>query len=145
MKKALANPYSAATHFGGVTSCVDLVEWKNCFHGYRANGTDIDGYTNRFHELALLCPRMVEPSSEGRALHRGLSKNIRGDVTSSQPATFDHAIRMAYQLIGQIIQDKNDEVHEGEKRKGEGDRGGRSDNRRDYNNDKTKEGLMLEP
>ncbi|GKA69844.1 hypothetical protein Tco_0775908 [Tanacetum coccineum] len=24
-------------------------------------GTDIDGYTNRFHELALLCPRMVEP------------------------------------------------------------------------------------
>nr|GFA53643.1 hypothetical protein [Tanacetum cinerariifolium] len=23
--------------------------------------TDIDGYTNRFHELALLCPRMVEP------------------------------------------------------------------------------------
>ncbi|GJS57630.1 putative reverse transcriptase domain-containing protein [Tanacetum coccineum] len=37
-------------------------------------------------------------------------------------------------LMGQIIQDKNDEVHEGEKRKGEGDRGGRGDNRRDYNN-----------
>ncbi|GJX85039.1 putative reverse transcriptase domain-containing protein [Tanacetum coccineum] len=65
---------------------------------------------------------------------RGLSKNIRGDVTSSQPATIDHAVRMAYQLMGQIIQDKTDEVHEGEKRKGEGDRGGRSDNRRDYNN-----------
>ncbi|GKA50631.1 putative reverse transcriptase domain-containing protein, partial [Tanacetum coccineum] len=64
---------------------------------------------------------------------RGLSKNIRGDVTSSQPATIDHAVRMAYQLMGQIIQDKNDEVHEGEKRKGEGDRGGRGDNRRDYN------------
>nr|GEZ44404.1 hypothetical protein [Tanacetum cinerariifolium] len=25
-----------------------------------AVGMDIDGYTNRFHELALLCPRMVE-------------------------------------------------------------------------------------
>ncbi|GJS53137.1 putative reverse transcriptase domain-containing protein [Tanacetum coccineum] len=36
--------------------------------------------------------------------------------------------------MGQIIQDKTDEVHEGEKRKGEGDRGGRGDNRRDYNN-----------
>ncbi|GJU07964.1 reverse transcriptase domain-containing protein [Tanacetum coccineum] len=56
------------------------------------------------------------------------------DVTSSQPATIDHAVHMAYQLMGQIIQDKADEVHEGEKRKGEGDRGGRSDNRRDYNN-----------
>ncbi|GJY37483.1 putative reverse transcriptase domain-containing protein [Tanacetum coccineum] len=38
---------------------------------------------------------------------RGLSKNIRGDVKSSRPA--------------------------GEKRKGEGDRDGRGDNRRDYN------------
>ncbi|GJW59759.1 putative reverse transcriptase domain-containing protein [Tanacetum coccineum] len=30
--------------------------------------------------------------------------------------------------------DKADEVHEGEKRKGKGDRGGRGDNRHDYNN-----------
>ncbi|GJW87680.1 putative reverse transcriptase domain-containing protein [Tanacetum coccineum] len=37
-------------------------------------------------------------------------------------ATIDHAVRMAYQLMGQIIQDKTDEVQEGEKRKGEGDR-----------------------
>ncbi|GKG53427.1 hypothetical protein Tco_0552695, partial [Tanacetum coccineum] len=36
-------------------------------------------------------------------------------------------------LMGQIIQDKTDEVSEGEKGKGEGDRGDRGDNRRDYN------------
>ncbi|GJW60325.1 putative reverse transcriptase domain-containing protein [Tanacetum coccineum] len=103
-------------------------------YNLKLKGTDIDGYTNRFHELALLCPRMVEPEQvKVEQYIRGLSKNIRGDVTSSQPATIDHAVRMAYQLMGQIIQDKNDEVHEGEKRKGEGDRGGRGDNRRDYN------------
>ncbi|GKB92889.1 putative reverse transcriptase domain-containing protein, partial [Tanacetum coccineum] len=56
---------------------------------------------------------------------RGLSKNIRGDVTSSRRAGIDEAVRMAYQLMGQIIQDKTDEVSEGEKRKGEGDRSGR--------------------
>ncbi|GJX98803.1 putative reverse transcriptase domain-containing protein [Tanacetum coccineum] len=56
---------------------------------------------------------------------RGLSKNIHGDVTSSRPAGIDEAIRMAYQLIGQIIQDKTDEASEGKKRKGEGDHGGR--------------------
>ncbi|GJT86129.1 putative reverse transcriptase domain-containing protein [Tanacetum coccineum] len=96
--------------------------------------TDIDGYTNRFHELALLCPRMVEPEQvKVEQYIRGLSKNIRGDVTSSRPAGIDEAVRMAYQLMGQIIQDKTDEVSEGEKRKGEGDRGGRGDNRRDYN------------
>ncbi|GJW08793.1 putative reverse transcriptase domain-containing protein [Tanacetum coccineum] len=30
-------------------------------YNLKLKGTDIDGYTNRFHELALLCPRMVEP------------------------------------------------------------------------------------
>nr|GFB72527.1 hypothetical protein [Tanacetum cinerariifolium] len=29
----------------------------------RMKGMDIDGYTNRFHELALLCLRMVEPEA----------------------------------------------------------------------------------
>ncbi|GJR07672.1 hypothetical protein Tco_0790324 [Tanacetum coccineum] len=64
---------------------------------------------------------------------RGLLKNIRGDVTSSRPAGIDEVARMAYQLMGQIIQDKTDEVSEGEKRKGEGDCGGCGDNRCDYN------------
>ncbi|GJZ12727.1 putative reverse transcriptase domain-containing protein [Tanacetum coccineum] len=103
-------------------------------YNLKLKGTDMDGYTNRFHELALLCPRMVEPEQvKVEQYIRGLSKNIGGDVTSSPPATIDHAVRMAYQLMGQIIQDKNDEVHEGEKRKGEGDRGSHGDNRRDYN------------
>nr|GEW38631.1 hypothetical protein [Tanacetum cinerariifolium] len=49
--------------------------------------TDIDGYTNRFHKLALLCPRMVEPDQvKVEQYIRRLSKNIRGDVTSSRPA-----------------------------------------------------------
>ncbi|GJX47340.1 putative reverse transcriptase domain-containing protein [Tanacetum coccineum] len=87
------------------------------------------------------CPRsvlqrleMVEPEQvKVEQYIRGLSKNIRGDVTSSRPAGIDEVVRMAYQLIGQIIQDKTDEVSEDEKRKGEGDRGGHGDNRRDYN------------
>ncbi|GJW60902.1 putative reverse transcriptase domain-containing protein [Tanacetum coccineum] len=103
-------------------------------YNLKLKGTDIDMYTNRFHELALLCPRMVGPEQvKVEQYIRGLSKNIRGDVTSSRPAGIDEAVRMAYQLMGQIIQDKTDEVSEGEKRKGEGDRGGRGDNRRDYN------------
>nr|GFD04843.1 hypothetical protein [Tanacetum cinerariifolium] len=60
---------------------------------------------------------------------RGLTKSIRGDVTSSQPATTNDAIRLAYQLAGQLIQDKADEATEGEKRKGEGNRGSYGDNR----------------
>ncbi|GKD26036.1 putative reverse transcriptase domain-containing protein [Tanacetum coccineum] len=64
-------------------------------YNLKLKGTDIDGYTNRFHELALLCPRMVEPEQvKVEQYIRGLSKNIRGDVTSSQPATIDHAVPM---------------------------------------------------
>nr|GEV70907.1 hypothetical protein [Tanacetum cinerariifolium] len=103
-------------------------------YNLKLKGTDIDGYTNQFHELALLCPRIVKPEQvKVEQYIRGLSKNIRGDVTSSMPTGIDEAVRMAYQLMGQIIQDKTDEVSEGEKRKGEGDRGGHGDNRRDYN------------
>ncbi|GJU31742.1 putative reverse transcriptase domain-containing protein [Tanacetum coccineum] len=87
-------------------------------YNLKLKGTDIDGYTNRFHELALLCPRMVEPEQvKVEQYIRGLSKNIRGDVTSSRPTSIDEVVRMAYQLMGQIIQDKTDKVSEGEKRK----------------------------
>ncbi|GJQ91699.1 putative reverse transcriptase domain-containing protein [Tanacetum coccineum] len=103
-------------------------------YNLKLKGTGIDGYTNRFHDLALLCPRMVELEHvKVEQYIRGLLKNIRGDVTSSRPTGIDEAVRMAYQVMEQIIQDKTDEVSEGEKRKCEGDRGGRGDNRRDYN------------
>ncbi|GJV72764.1 hypothetical protein Tco_1492759 [Tanacetum coccineum] len=89
---------------------------------------DIDGYTNRFMNGHCCVLEWREPEQvKVEQYIRGLSKNIRGDVTSSQPATIDHVVRMAYQLMGQ----KNPRiylmiVHEGEKRKGEGDRGGSS-------------------
>nr|GEX68994.1 hypothetical protein [Tanacetum cinerariifolium] len=103
-------------------------------YNLKMKGMDIDGYTNRFHELALLCPRMVEPEAvKVEQYLRGLTKSICGDVTSSQRATINDAVRLAYQLAGQLIQDKADEATEGEKRKGEGDRGSRGDNRREHN------------
>nr|GFB74044.1 hypothetical protein [Tanacetum cinerariifolium] len=100
-------------------------------YNLRMKGMDIDGYTNRFHELACLCPRMVEPEAvKVEQYLRGLTKSICGDVTSSQPSTINDAVRLVYQLAGQLIQDKADEATEGEKRKGEGDWGSRGDNRR---------------
>nr|GFA50364.1 hypothetical protein [Tanacetum cinerariifolium] len=103
-------------------------------YNLKMQGMVIDGYTNRFHELALLCPRMVEPEAvKVEQYLRGLTKSIRGDVTSSQPATINDAVCLAYQLAGQLIQDKADEATEGEKRKGEGDRGSHGDNRCEHN------------
>nr|GEY41156.1 putative reverse transcriptase domain-containing protein [Tanacetum cinerariifolium] len=47
----------------------------------------------------------------------------------SEPATINDAVRLAYQLAGQLIQDKDDKATEGKKGKGESDRGGHGDNR----------------
>nr|GFB23549.1 hypothetical protein [Tanacetum cinerariifolium] len=100
-------------------SVIQRMEQELC--NLRMKGMDMDRYTNRFYELALLCLRMVEPEAvKVEQYLRGLTKSIRGDVTSSQPATINDAVRLAYQLMGQLIQDKADEATEGEKRKGEG-------------------------
>nr|GFC30957.1 hypothetical protein [Tanacetum cinerariifolium] len=100
----------------GPTSVIQRMEQE--LYNLRMKGMDIDGYTNRFHELALLCPRMVEPEAvKVEQYIQGLTKSIRGDVTSSQPATINDAVRLAYQLARQLIQDKADEATDGKKRK----------------------------
>ncbi|GKD48532.1 putative reverse transcriptase domain-containing protein [Tanacetum coccineum] len=99
-------------------------------YNLKLRGTDIDGYTNRFHELALLCPRMVEPEPVK------VDQYIRSSWALLCPRMVElEKVKVEQYIRGlsKNIRDKTDEVHEGEKRKGEGDRGGRGDNRRDYN------------
>ncbi|GKB98055.1 putative reverse transcriptase domain-containing protein [Tanacetum coccineum] len=58
--------------------------------------------TAEFNELALMCPRMVEPESvKVDAYIRGLSENIKGEVTSSRPTNLNEAVRMAHKLMEQ--------------------------------------------
>nr|GFC28250.1 hypothetical protein [Tanacetum cinerariifolium] len=69
-------------------------------YNLRMKGMDIDGYTNRFHELALLCPRMVEPEAvKVEQYIWGLTKSICGDVTSSQPATINDAVKVIEEVV----------------------------------------------
>nr|GFA52663.1 hypothetical protein [Tanacetum cinerariifolium]GFC30247.1 hypothetical protein [Tanacetum cinerariifolium] len=69
-------------------------------------GSDIDGYTARFHELARLVPHMVTPESQ-RVNHyiRGLAPKIKAHVTSSQPSTIQGAVGMANRLTTDGIKD----------------------------------------
>ncbi|GJQ89204.1 putative reverse transcriptase domain-containing protein [Tanacetum coccineum] len=61
---------------------------------------NIVAYTQRFNELALMCPRMVKSKSvKVDAYIRGLSDNIKGEVTSSKPANLNEAVRMARMLM----------------------------------------------
>ncbi|XP_071739934.1 uncharacterized protein [Rutidosis leptorrhynchoides] len=70
----------------------------------KLQGTDISGYTNRFLELALMCPIMVTP--EYKRVERyiwGLSEDIQGNVMSSKPKMIQSAIRMAHDLTMQVV------------------------------------------
>ncbi|GJS48840.1 putative reverse transcriptase domain-containing protein [Tanacetum coccineum] len=52
---------------------------------------NIVAYTKRFNELALMCPRMVEPERvKVDAYIRGLTDNIKVEVTSSKPANLSN-------------------------------------------------------
>ncbi|GJZ65914.1 putative reverse transcriptase domain-containing protein [Tanacetum coccineum] len=74
---------------------------------------DIVAYTQRFNELALMCPRMVEPERvKVDAYIRGLTDNIKDKVTSSKPADLNEAVRMAHKLMEQKSITKSKEIRE---------------------------------
>nr|GEZ13914.1 hypothetical protein [Tanacetum cinerariifolium] len=81
---------------------------------------DITAYTNRFNELVLLCPEMVliEKKKIGKYI-RGLSNNIKREVTLSLPTTLNAAVRMTHTLMEQKCLTKAERDAEGKKRKWE--------------------------
>ncbi|GJW53649.1 putative reverse transcriptase domain-containing protein [Tanacetum coccineum] len=99
-----------------------LTWWKTKIKEY-----DIVAYTQRFNKLALMCPRMVEPERvKVDAYIRGLTNNIKGEVTSSKPTDLNEAVCMAHKLMEQKSQARNEIILEGKKRKWENLQGGNS-------------------
>ncbi|GKB16199.1 putative reverse transcriptase domain-containing protein [Tanacetum coccineum] len=68
---------------------------------------DVVAYTQRFNELALICPRM-------------------GEVTSSKPDDLNEAVRMAHKLMEQKSQARDEKILEGKKQKWESFQSGNS-------------------
>nr|GEW72329.1 putative reverse transcriptase domain-containing protein [Tanacetum cinerariifolium] len=68
-------------------------------------GNDLTVYTQRFHELILLCTRMV-PDEEDivERFIGGLPDNIQGNVIAVNPARLQDAIGIANQLINKKLQ-----------------------------------------
>ncbi|GKB22574.1 putative reverse transcriptase domain-containing protein [Tanacetum coccineum] len=89
-----------------------LTWWKTKVKEY-----DVVAYTQRFNELALMFPRMVEPERvKVDAYIRGLTDNIKGEVTSSKPADLNKAVRMGHKLMEQKSQARDERILERKKR-----------------------------
>ena len=66
----------------------EIMKLETEFWNLTMVGSDVRGYTTRFHELARLVPRLVD-TEEVKIEHyiRGLAPQIRGMVNSSKPVT----------------------------------------------------------
>ncbi|GJZ55640.1 putative reverse transcriptase domain-containing protein [Tanacetum coccineum] len=115
---------------------------ENKLRSLRLRDTNIVAYTQRFNELALLCPEAVPTEKKKVELYiKGLLENIKGETTSSRPAVLNEAVRMAHTLMEQKIQDKAKRVAENNKRKWESNnnQGGNNNNNRNNYRDNTRQ------
>ncbi|GJX82209.1 putative reverse transcriptase domain-containing protein [Tanacetum coccineum] len=98
-------------------------------------GDDIETYNNRFHELVLMCPELV--STENKKIEkyiRGFPKIIKGNITSSKPATLHEAINMARELVEQSVQGRAARIGESNKRRWEDHQRNTNNNNHNNNN-----------
>ncbi|GKE15263.1 putative reverse transcriptase domain-containing protein [Tanacetum coccineum] len=71
------------------------------FWNHKMIGSNIDGYTARFHELTRLVPHMVTPENQRVNRYiRGLAPEIKAHVTSSKPTTIQSAVRKIWNTKG---------------------------------------------
>ncbi|GJT33383.1 putative reverse transcriptase domain-containing protein [Tanacetum coccineum] len=98
-------------------------------------GDDIEAYSNRFHELVLMCPELMPTESKkiGKYI-RGFPEGIKGNMISSRPATLHEAINMARALVEQSVQGKAARISESNKRKWEDNQRNTNNNNHNYNN-----------
>nr|GEV65217.1 putative reverse transcriptase domain-containing protein [Tanacetum cinerariifolium] len=74
--------------------------------------------TTNFNELALMCPRMVEPERvKVYAYIQRLTDNIKAEVTYSKPGDLNEVVRMAHKLMEQKSQARDARILEGKKQK----------------------------
>ncbi|KAI3774330.1 hypothetical protein L1987_48881 [Smallanthus sonchifolius] len=74
------------------------------FWNLKMEGSEIELYTTRSHELATMCPHMVTPDYKWIELYiGGLVPQIQSMVTSSNPTTIQQTIRLAHKLTDQAV------------------------------------------
>nr|GEX32740.1 hypothetical protein [Tanacetum cinerariifolium] len=95
---------------------------------------NIAAYIERYNELALLCPDAIPNEKKKVKLYiKGLPEIIKGETTSSRPATLNEVVRMAHALMEKKIQEKNERIAEGLKRKWENNNQGNNNNNNSHN------------
>ncbi|GKA67403.1 putative reverse transcriptase domain-containing protein [Tanacetum coccineum] len=82
----------------------EIMKLKIKLWNLRVRGNDVAAYTQRFHELALMCTKFL--TDETKKVDKYISRlpdNIRENVMSARPKTLDEAIELANDLMDQKL------------------------------------------
>ncbi|KAJ0600505.1 putative retrotransposon gag domain-containing protein [Helianthus annuus] len=75
------------------------------FYNLKMTGSEIEAYTKRSNELAIMCPTMVDPPIKRIELYlKGLVPKIQSHVTVANLATIQQVIRLAHRLTDQAVE-----------------------------------------
>ncbi|GKB55481.1 putative reverse transcriptase domain-containing protein, partial [Tanacetum coccineum] len=102
-------------------------------------GDDIEAYSNHFYELVLMCPELV--TTENKKIEKyicGFPERIKGNITSSKPATLHEAINMARELVEQSVQGRVAKIGESNKRRWEDHQRNTNNNNPNNNNNRNR-------
>nr|GFB78141.1 reverse transcriptase domain-containing protein [Tanacetum cinerariifolium] len=119
---------------GSVSTATEIQKMKQELWTLTLKGDDIEAYNNHFHDLALMCPELVPTERKKIEKYvRGFPERIKGNITSSKPATLHDAINMACELVEQAVQSRATRISKSNKRKWE-DRQRNTNNNNPNNN-----------
>ncbi|KAJ0766176.1 putative transcription factor interactor and regulator CCHC(Zn) family [Helianthus annuus] len=75
------------------------------FYNLKMTGSEIEAYTKRSNELAILCPTMVDSPTKRIELYlKGLVPEIQSHVTAANLASIQQVIRLAHRLTDQAVE-----------------------------------------
>ncbi|KAM0001773.1 putative retrotransposon gag domain-containing protein [Helianthus debilis subsp. tardiflorus] len=83
----------------------DIQKLKVEFFHLKMTGSEIEAYTKRSNELAVLCPTMVDPPIRCIELYfKGLAPEIQSHVTSANLNNIQDIQRLAHRLTDQAVE-----------------------------------------
>ncbi|KAJ0550384.1 putative nucleotidyltransferase, Ribonuclease H [Helianthus annuus] len=82
----------------------DIHKLENELYHLKMTGSEIEAYTKRSNELAILCPTMVDPPVKRIELYlKGLAPEIQSHVTSANLNNIQDIQRLAHRLTDQAV------------------------------------------
>ncbi|KAJ0725718.1 putative nucleotidyltransferase, Hydrolase [Helianthus annuus] len=83
----------------------DIHKLENELYHLKMTGSEIEAYTKRSNELAILCPTMVDPPVKRIELYlKGLAPEIQSHVTSANLDNIQDIQRLAHRLTDQAVE-----------------------------------------